>query len=56
LKDSEKFNNIINKFFSISYLKKGWNTKLNKGKEKKNFINNVKDIRKDIRHISLLKH
>ena len=56
LKDNEKFNNIINKFFSISYLKKGWNTKLNKGKEKKNFINNVKDIRKDIRHISLLKH
>ena len=56
LKDSEKFNNIINKFFSISYLKKGWNTKLNKGKEKNNFINNVKDIRKDIRHISLLKH
>ena len=56
LKDNEKFNNIINKFFSISYLKKGWNTKLNKGKEKNNFINNVKDIRKDIRHISLLKH
>ena len=56
LKDNEKFNNIINKFFSISYLKKGWNTKLNKGKEKNIFINNVKDIRKDIRHISLLKH
>ena len=58
LKDNEKFNNIINKFFSISYLKKGWNKKLNKGKgnnKDEKIINNSKDTRKDIRHISLLK-
>ena len=34
LEDNEKFNNIINKFFSISYLKKGWNKKIKKGKGK----------------------
>ena len=58
LEDNEKFNNIINKFFSISYLKKGWNKKLNKGKgnnKDEKIINNSKDTRKDIRHISLLK-
>ena len=58
LEDNEKFNNIINKFFSISYLKKGWNKKLKKGKGKnkeKKKLNNGIDSRKDIRHISLLK-
>jgi hypothetical protein len=34
LEDNEKFNNVINKFFSIWYLKKGWNKKIKKGKEK----------------------
>ena len=49
LDDDDKFYNVINKFFSISYLKKG--RKINKKIKE----DNNKDIRKDIRHISLLK-
>ena len=49
LDDDDKFYNVINKFFSISYLKKG--RKINKKMKE----DNNKDIRKDIRHISLLK-
>ena len=49
LDDDDKFYNVINKFFSISYLKKGRKIK------KKIKEDNNKDIRKDIRHISLLK-
>ena len=49
LDDDDKFYNVMNKFFSISYLKKG--RKINKKIKE----DNNKDIRKDIRHISLLK-
>ncbi len=53
LDDDDKFYNVMNKFFSISYLKKG-RRKINK-KIKEDNNNNIKDIRKDIRHISLVK-